>query len=221
MLEAVYRKTGKPLMPVYSTGDLRTDLNFIAGTVVFEGENVFGSVGMINRPLNSSGFNTEYTPNKLVGYSVSPTIAGTLAVTNMVPSDAVTFYSGSTYPKPRGFGSYYQKYFGTEGLLFQRLSPELRVPNIESFNVEKAVSALFKGSFRATDAASRQLGAQYRMNSGLINTFYGVAIGGATNAGVGFFLRGPVVQTYTQLLGNQQRFDEGVPSTEFIRFDVP
>jgi hypothetical protein len=138
----------------------------------------------------------------------------------MQPADAVTFYSGLTYPKPQGFGSYYKKYFGTEGLLFQKLSPEVRVPNVESLNISKAVSALFRGSFKATDAESRKLGAQYKMNSGLINTIYGVGIGGSTNAGVGFFLRGPVSQTYTQLLGNQQTFDEVFPSTEAIRFDA-
>jgi hypothetical protein len=220
MLEAVNRKNSKALMPIYSAGDLRADLNFIAGAVVFDSENVFGSVGMINRPLNSNGFDTEYTPNKLVGYSVLPTIAGTLAVNIMQPADAVTFYSGLTYPKPQGFGSYYKKYFGTEGLLFQKLSPEVRVPNVESLNISKAVSALFRGSFKATDAESRKLGAQYKMNSGLINTIYGVGIGGSTNAGVGFFLRGPVSQTYTQLLGNQQTFDEVFPSTEAIRFDA-
>jgi hypothetical protein len=101
------------------------------------------------------------------------------------------------------------------------MTPELRVPNVENLRVERPLSGLFKGSFTATDVDSRLIGAQNRMSRGLINTFYGVAIGGETNAGVGFLLRGPVVQTYTQLLGNQQKFDEVSPRTESIRFDAP
>jgi hypothetical protein len=239
MLEAVHRRTVNPLMPVWSLGDLRTDANFIAGAVVFDSEKVHGSVGMINRPQNSIGFSTEYTPNKLVGYSVLPAppvpvtsgtlLAGTStsigyvpAPIKWLPSDSVTFYSGITYPKPQGFGRQYTKYFGTEGLVFENIAPQVRVTNVENFRVEKPIGALFKGYFKATDADSRLIGARYRMSGGLINSFYGVTIGGPeTNAGVGFFLRGPIVQTYTQLLGNQQKFDEVIPITESIRFDAP
>jgi alpha-tubulin suppressor-like RCC1 family protein len=221
MRDALYRKTVNPLMPVWSLGDLRTDLNFIAGAVVFDGEKIHGSVGMINRPLNSTGFSTEYTPNKLVGHAVLPATTGTLGSAVWLPSDAVTLYSSLTYPKPQGFGSQYMKYFGTAGLILQKMTPELRVPNVENLRVERPLSGLFKGSFTATDVDSRLIGAQNRMSRGLINTFYGVAIGGETNAGVGFLLRGPVVQTYTQLLGNQQKFDEVSPRTESIRLDAP
>jgi alpha-tubulin suppressor-like RCC1 family protein len=225
MLEAVRRKSNRAVMPIYSTGDVRTDFNFIAGALVFDSENVYGSVGMINRPLNSNGFETEYTPNRLVGHWVKPTSFVPSLSTPMRPSEVVNFYSGLTYPKPVGFGSYYARYFGMEGLLLQKLNPEVRVPNVESFTIGRAVSALFRGSFKATDARSREIAQLIRTPDGLLNTIYGVAIGGQINAGVGFINRGRVLPNYTQLIGNKQTIletaDNELPSVESLRFDAP
>jgi hypothetical protein len=204
MLEAVFSRSSNPMLPVFSLGDSNTDLNFIAGVVVFDREKLHGSVGMINRPIGSTGFNTEYIPNTLMGYQVSQDTLQSPPVWK-----DIKFLSSITFLPPSGFGSYEMMFFGTDQLSFQRKNPEPRVANVEGFRVETPVSALFKGIFSAPFLGKRT-----------VHTFYGAAIGGAeVNAGVGFMLRGTTRQSYTELLGNKQNFSDG--STEAIRFDAP
>jgi hypothetical protein len=205
MLEAVFRKHSNALMPIWSLADLNTDMNFMAGVAVFDSEKLHGSLGMINRPLGSTGFKTEYTANTLVGYNVAQDVTQSSA-----NWQEIRFLSSISFPSPDGFGSYEMRYFGTDQLSFQKKNPERRVGNVENFRVETAVSSIFKGFFRAPNPLT-----QSRTNYGL----YGVAIGGPESAGVGFLLRGNVQQTFTELLGNKQNFSD--TSTEAIRFEAP
>jgi hypothetical protein len=214
MVETLKRKKINPNFPIYLPGNRRADLSGIVGTAIFGNNELEGSIGMINRKGLTSEI--EYTPNLLIGSTLSAAVAtGTAAggTAPQNPPNTVRGYTTSSYPKATGLATWMvQDFISTRPVFSRPPTGDLSPTTVKRLSFTRQGDGMMTGSFVSTDRLSLE-----KSKTGVINKVYAVMLDGNIKAGVGFLLRG-INQPMEKAIGNRQ--DAMDTTTEVFRLET-